>query len=213
MQCSTVPKRRTECAESINFARATEQRRSLCFSAPSVLESGAFHLHLFSLAINGVLELLVLLEVVQLRRFRQERLFHVKTTLGNCAVALLVSEAQGITEVQQGRTFRKLGQKQCCFHTGSADISALKKKKLTNTGTVTFEKTVGFQTRATLKTKLTRRMLLRVPCWATRVNLIPPDVKSLSPCCVMDVRDQTRQAFVTDSGPCCDSTSKFVHRP
>ena len=134
MQHSTVPKRRTECAESTNFAKATEHRRILGFSAPSVLESGTFHLHLFSLSINGVLELLVLLEVVQLRRFRQERLFHVKTTLGNCAVALLVNEAQGITEVQQGRTFRKLGQKQCCFHTGSAYISALGKKRLPTQG-------------------------------------------------------------------------------
>ena len=31
--------------------------------------------------------------------------------------------------------------------------------------------------------------------------------------CVMNVRDQTRQAFATGSGPFCDSTSKFIHGP
>ena len=31
--------------------------------------------------------------------------------------------------------------------------------------------------------------------------------------CVMNVRDQTRQASVTSSGPLCDYSCHFVHEP
>ena len=106
---------------------ATGQRRLLGFSAPSFLENGTSHFHHFSLAINGVHELLVLLEVAQRRRCRQERLFHVNTTLRNCAVGAVgerstrnygrPARACTLTTQDKLRTFRKLGQKKGCIHT------------------------------------------------------------------------------------------------
>ena len=44
-------------------------------------------------------------------------------------------------------------------------------------------------------------------CCVSHITILPVFT------CMMNVRDQTRQAFVTRICPFCDRTSKFVHRP